>query len=62
MEHDVGISTISDIKKISHTILKLISVLDSEEGLTSKKTMEKAKNNNQEAILHKLFIQKQSVG
>ncbi|MFS1564304.1 MAG: hypothetical protein ACL7AX_13000 [Candidatus Arsenophonus phytopathogenicus] len=61
-EYGVGTSTVSDIKKNAASILKFVSVLESEDGSSSRKMMRRANNDTVDDAVFKWFVQKRSQG
>ncbi|XP_044763923.1 jerky protein homolog-like [Coccinella septempunctata] len=60
--YGVGQATISDIKNSKSTLLNFVSVLENEDGSSSRKTMKTAINKNLEDAVFKWFLQQRSMG
>ncbi|KAG5894295.1 hypothetical protein JTB14_007439 [Gonioctena quinquepunctata] len=60
--YGVGKATISDIKNSKSTLLNFVSVLENEDGSSSRKTMKTATNKNLEDAVFKWFLQQRSMG
>lgn len=60
--YGVGQATISDIKNSKSTLLNFVSVLENEDGSSSRKTMKTATNKNLEDAVFKWFLQQRSMG
>lgn len=60
--YGVGQATISDIKKNKATLLNFVSVLENEDGSSSRKSMKTATNVDLENAVFKWFLQQRSLG
>ncbi|CAH1996004.1 unnamed protein product [Acanthoscelides obtectus] len=60
--YGVGQATICDIKNSKSTLLNFVSVLENEDGSSSRKTMKTATNKNLEDAVFKWFLQQRSMG
>ena len=60
--YGVGQATICDIKNRKSTLLNFVSVLENEDGSSSRKTMKTATNKNLEDAVFKWFLQQRSMG
>lgn len=60
--YGVGQSTISDIKSKKHTLLNFVSVLENNDGSSSRKSMKAATNKDLEDVIFKWFLQQRSLG
>lgn len=61
-KYGVGQSTISDIRKSKPTLLNFVSVLENEDGSSSRKAMKTATNKYLEEAVFKWFLQQRSMG
>lgn len=61
-EFSVGTSTISDIKKNRSSIANFVSVLENEDGCSSRKAMKQACYQELEEAIFKWFLQQRSLG
>uniref|UniRef100_A0A1B6LJJ7 HTH CENPB-type domain-containing protein n=1 Tax=Graphocephala atropunctata TaxID=36148 RepID=A0A1B6LJJ7_9HEMI len=60
--YKVGTSTISDIKKNKSSIVNFVSVLENEDGSSSRKSMKTAENKELEEAVFKWFLQQRTLG
>lgn len=60
--YGVGQSTISDIKSSKRTLLNFVSVLENNDGSSSRKSMKAATNKDLEDVIFKWFLQQRSLG
>lgn len=60
--YGVGQSTISDIKRSKPTLLNFVSLLENEDGSSSRKSMKAATNKNLDVVVFKWFLQQRSMG
>ncbi|KAG5867736.1 hypothetical protein JTB14_010146 [Gonioctena quinquepunctata] len=60
--YGVGKATFSDIKNSKSTLLNFVSVLENEDGSSSRKTMKTATQQNLEDAVFKWFLQQRSMG
>lgn len=61
-KYGLGQATISDIKKNRISILNYVSVLESEDGSSSRKSMKMASNKELEDVIFKWFLQQRGMG
>nr|CAH7717065.1 unnamed protein product [Callosobruchus chinensis] len=60
--YGVGQATICDIKNSKSTLSNFVSVLENEDGSSSRKTMKTSTNKNLEYAVFKWFLQQRSMG